>query len=155
MTNSRKTPVLAAVVVIVVIALLLLSFQQGWVHLPVTTEIPDEAEGGYKEVTEPGHEDKPFVENPEGEKIVPEDKVPAIRFFNSSSDPKQISVPLHYRVKFINDHDQAYTLFIPDIGIEEELTPGDMFEASFYKICDCSFWLDELKNETMGTISVS
>lgn len=154
MVNSTKKPTFAlAAVVVVLVVVFAISLQQGWLQLPTIPKEP--VSGGYKEVTEPGFEDTPFIENPEGERIVPDDYVPIVEFYNQTAHPDNVSIPLHYRMKFLNLEDQAYTLLIPEIGIEEQLPPGEIFEASFYKNCDCLFWLDELGiNQTNGTVHV-
>jgi hypothetical protein len=135
----------------VLVAVFALAVYQGWLKLPEKEAKPERYE-----VTEPGHEDKPFIETGEGERIVPEEKVPEVVFFNGTVAPDNVSIPLHYRVKFRNLENETYTLVIPDIGIEEAIPPGEVLEPSFYKQCECAFWLRELGTDRLnGTVSVS
>lgn len=144
----KKPAILAIAVVLVVLAF---AVYQGWIEIPERIIKPERYE-----VTEPGHEDKPFIETREGERIVPEEKVPEVVFFNGSVTPNNVSIPLHYRVKFRNEENETCTLMIPEIGIEEPIPQGEVFEPSFYKQCECLFWLEELGiNQSNGTVSVS
>lgn len=147
-SDVRKPIVL--VVAVALVAFFAVAVYEGWLKIPESITKP-----ARYEVTEPGHEDKPFIETGEGERIVPEEKVPVVVFVNGSMTPTNVSIPLHYRVKFRNDENETYTLVIPDIGIQETIRPGEFYEPSFYKECECLFWLEELGiNQTNGTVSV-
>ncbi len=144
-----KKPALL-VLAVVLAAFAAVALQQGWLESPAKFMKPERYE-----VAEKGHEDKPFIETREGGRIVPEDKVPEIVFVNGTAVPNNVTIPVHYRVKFRNSENQTYTLVIPDIGIQEAILPGNFYEPSFYKECECPFWLEELGiNQTNGTVSV-
>jgi len=146
----KRTPrknIAVLVVAVVLVAAFAFATLQGWLKLP---EKPAQ---GRVEISDPGHEDTPFIQTPEGERIVPEEKVPEVLFVNDSAVPSNVSIPLHYRVKFRNAENATRTLMVPDIGIEEPILPGEVAEPTFYKACACAFWLNE-SQASNGTVFV-
>jgi len=146
----RKQRILVLAVAVVLVAAFSFAVLQGWLKLPEKAEPkPDRYE-----VTVEGHNDTPFIATENGDRLVPEDKVPEVAFFNASVEPSNVSIPLHYRVKFRNSENATYTLMIPEIGIEQQVPRGEVFEPTFYKPCACAFWLKELGEGVNGTVFV-
>jgi len=84
-----------------------------------------------------------------------EDQIPMITIINGSFSNEELSIQKNWRIKFLNQDNVNYTLIIPLIGIEEILIPDSVFEPTFYKEGNISFWLKENINDTQGIITVT
>jgi hypothetical protein len=88
-------------------------------------------------------------------KPIPEEQIPVVDIVNQSFSNISVNIKQNWRVKFTNKDNITYTLVIPDIGIEEELTPEASTEPTFYKKGNITFWIKELGiNATNGTVYV-